>query len=341
MHFSLHTFSQLLLLALFSAGASADWLRREASIMGTEISVELYHDDESIALEAAEAVLTEMRRIDASMSPLIPSSELARLNENAGKHLFQVSDELYSLLNRSIEFSNLTDGAFDVTFSSAGYLYDYRNRKRPEKTSLDPLLPLIDYHHLILNRDTKSIRFARAGVRIDLGGVAKGYAVDRCIQLLQQRGISHALVAAGGDSRVIGTRWGKPWTIGVRDPRDREKLVAVIPLENVAVSTSGDYERYFEEGGVRYHHILDPKTGDSARELQSVTIIGPDALTTDALSTGLFVLGLNDGLRLANRLPDIEAIIVDQTGTLHYSDGLLSVNKPTKILRSLTEAGNI
>ena len=129
-------------------------------------------------------------------------------------------------------------------------------------------------------------------------------------------------MTAGGDSRVIGRRWGRPWQIGVRHPRDKHKLVAKIPLENVAVSTSGDYERYFEQDGVRYHHIINPSSGDSAREVQSVTIIGPDATSTDALSTSLFVMGRKNGLQLINRLPEFDAIVVDNKGRLHYSEGL-------------------
>ena len=127
---------------------------------------------------------------------------------------------------------------------------------------------------------------------------------------------------------MIGDRWGRPWTIGVRDPRSKDEVVALIPLRDVAVSTSGDYERYFEENGIRYHHIIDPKSGDSARELHSVTIIGPDATTTDALSTSVFVLGLEHGMRLVNGSQDVDAILVDNKGRLHYSEGLQAAGNP-------------
>ena len=183
-------------------------------------------------------------------------------------------------------------------------------------------MDLIDYRNIILDEKAGTVRFSKKGVLIDLGGIAKGYAVDRSIELLEDMGIAHALVTAGGDSRMIGDRWGRPWTIGVRDPRQADKVVGKIPLLDVALSTSGDYERFFVEDGVRYHHIIDPLSGDSARELQSVTVIGPDATTTDALSTSVFVLGLADGLELINRLPDIDAIVVDRSGSLHYSKGL-------------------
>ena len=314
----------LLLAALFalSRAGFADWQRREADVMGTRITVELFHTDPLIAEQGIEAVMQEMRRIDAEMSPYLESSELAQINREAYRQPVKTSDELFGLIDRSIGFSELTQGAFDITFASVGFLYDYRRGKRPDQAQLETAAALINYENLVMNAEAHTIRFTRPGVRIDLGGIAKGYAVDRCIQLLQTQGIRNALVTAGGDSRMIGDRWGRPWTIGIRDPRRKDAVVALLPLEDVAVSTSGDYERYFDDQGVRYHHIIDPHTGDSARELQSVTIIGPDATTTDALSTSVFVLGRERGMQLVNELADIDAILVDSKGRLHYSEGL-------------------
>lgn len=314
----------LLLAALFAFGQAsfAGWQHREADIMGTRITVELFHADPAVARQSIDAVIGEMRRIDASMSPYIDSSELAQINKEAHKRAVTTGEELYTLIQRSQEFSERTGGAFDITFASVGFLYDYRQRKRPDQGQLQAATGLIDYRNLLMNDEARTIRFSRPGVRIDLGGIAKGYAVDRCIQLLQARGIRNALVTAGGDSRMIGDRWGRPWTIGVRDPRRKDEVVALIPLKDVAVSTSGDYERYFDENGIRYHHIIDPESGDSARELHSVTIIGPDATTTDALSTSVFVLGLQRGMDLVNASPEVDAILVDSKGRLHYSAGL-------------------
>ena len=166
------------------------------------------------------------------------------------------------------------------------------------------------------------MRFAHPLVYIDLGGIAKGYAVDRCISIIRTAGIDQAAVAAGGDSRIIGDRRGQPWTVGVRDPRDDQSMAVLLPLVDTAVSTSGDYERFFVEDGVRYHHILDPRTGDSARQSWSVTILGPEATFTDALSTSVFVLGPERGLELVNRLNGIDAIIIDAQGQLLYSQDL-------------------
>ncbi|MGD8842392.1 MAG: FAD:protein FMN transferase [Gammaproteobacteria bacterium] len=327
-----------LCLALAAQYAAAGWLHRNADIMGTRITVELFHQNAAAAQQAAEAVLEEMRRVDRDMSPWIESSELARLNREAAVHPVAVSDELYKLIATSLQFSRLTHGAFDITFASVGFLYDYRAAVRPNEGERKQATGLIDYRNLLLDEKAHTVRYAKPGVRIDLGGIAKGHAVDRCIALLRATGVEQALVTAGGDSRMIGeSRKGKPWNIGVRDPRDANKLVAVIPLQDVAVSTSGDYQRYFEQDGVRYHHIIDPGSGDSARDMRSVTIIGPDATTTDALSTSVFVLGVERGLELVNRLPDIDAILVDSGGRLHYSDGLLAARKPDTGVKTVSQ----
>jgi thiamine biosynthesis lipoprotein len=168
------------------------------------------------------------------------------------------------------------------------------------------------------------VRFARRGVRIDLGGFAKGHAVDNAAALLVRHGIAHAVVSAGGDSRVLGDRRGRPWTIAIRHPRQAGQVVAVLPLEDTALSTSGDYERFFEQGGRRHHHVIDPATGRSPDDVHSVTILAPDGLTAEAWSKTLFVLGVQKGLPLLETQPGLDAVVVDAAGNLHYSSGLLA-----------------
>lgn len=317
----------LVLISTNPSPVSAEWWRDSQAIMGTRVTVELWHPDEAQGRSAIEAVMEEMRRIDREMSPFMKSSLLSRLNREAASRPVKVTPELFDVMWRSVEISQLTGGAFDVTFASAGRQYDYRKGIKPDAAALAQALPAIDYHHLQLDREHMTIRYLHPGVYVDLGGIAKGHAVDRAIALLQARGITQAMVAAGGDSRIIGDRRGKPWVVGVRDPRKEDENVAVLPLSDVAVSTSGDYERYFELDGVRYHHIIDPKTGDSARKVESVTILGDDATTTDALSTSVFVMGVEKGLELVNRLPGIDAIIVDGKGRLHFSQELLRLTR--------------
>ncbi len=305
----------------------ADWLRDEATIMGTAVNVELWHDDEQQGRSVIHAVMNEMRRIDQLMSSYKTESELSRINADAATEAVIVGNELFSLIEQALRYSEITDGAFDITYASAGQYYDYRNSKKPDGQQLAATLPAISYRHVIMNKTHSSVRFSQPGVRIDLGGIAKGYAVDRCIAILQAAGISNALVTAGGDTRVIGRHWEHPWMIGVRDPRKHDGIITRIPLEDAAISTSGDYERYFEQDGVRYHHILNPGTGDSPREVHSTTIIGTTATHTDALSTSVFVLGVKKGLALINTLPDTEAIIIDNQGIMHYSDGLMQLER--------------
>lgn len=318
---------QLLSLVSFFAvlaapAVCAEWLSGEEAIMGTSVRVELWHEDAAAGRAAIAAVMDEMHRVDRLMSPFKESSELSRINREAARRSVPISKEMYDLIRRAIEFSELSGGAFDITFSSVGYLYDYRRHLKPSEREIAERLPGINFRHLQLDAKQPSIRFARPGVRIDLGGIAKGHAVDRSIALLKARGVTHASVSAGGDTRLLGDRRGRPWHVGIRDPRNRDGVAAVLPLADAAISTSGDYERFFEEDGVRYHHIINPKTGKSASGVRSVTVIAADATTTEGLTKSVFVLGPERGLALIDSLPGVDAIVIDDHGRLHYSSGL-------------------
>jgi FAD:protein FMN transferase len=316
--------SLFLLLLPFSV-VHAEWLERvEDGIMGTRIVVELWSDDREKGNAAVEAVLAEMRRVDQDMSTYKPTSEVSKVNAGAAKRPVKISNELFDLLSQALEYSKLTDGAFDITYASVGYLYDFRKHVKPDDEAIAKALPGINYRHVVLDPKAHTVSFMRDGMRIDLGGIGKGHAVDRGILILQQRGISHGLVTAGGDSRIIGDRFGKPWVIGIRHPDRKEEVIARIPLEDAAVSTSGDYERYFDENGVRYHHIIDPHTGKSARRVRSATIIGPTATRTDGLSKTAFVLGAEKAIEIYNRLEGIDAIVVKPDGQVLYTKGLES-----------------
>lgn len=303
---------------------SGAWHRAAQTAMGTAVSVELWADDRRQARQAMAAVMDEMHRIDRCMSPHKPDSELSRINRDAGRRAVPLSGEMAALLARAIEFSRWSDGAFDISYASAGRLYDYRGGVAPDERALAGARQAIGWQHLLLDRRAGTLRFGLPGMRIDLGGFAKGHAVDRCVALLRQRGIRHALVSAGGDSHVLGDRRGRPWMVAVRDPRRAGASAAVLPLQDTAISTSGDYERFFERDGVRHHHLLDPRTGRSPAGVRSVTIIAPDGLTAEALSKTVFVLGPARGLALVNGLPGVDAVIVDAQGGLHHSAGLLT-----------------
>jgi thiamine biosynthesis lipoprotein len=304
-----------------SAGA---WLKREEAIMGTAIAVELWSDDRDAGEAAIDAVMAEMHRIDRAMSPHKPDSELSIINRDAAERAVPLSDEMARLIERAADFSRLSSGAFDITFAAVGQLYDYRQRVRPTEAELEAARAAVGWQWLVLDAQARTVRFARPGMRIDLGGFAKGHAVDNAAIILRRRGIAHAMVSAGGDSRVIGDRRGRPWTIGIRDPRRSGKVAAMLPLENVSISTSGDYERFFDAEGVRFHHVIDPSTGRSPSCIQSVTILAEDGLTCEALSKIVFVLGVERGMTLIEAQRGVDAIVVDADGKLHFSCGLLA-----------------
>jgi thiamine biosynthesis lipoprotein len=313
----------LLLLSLFCATAArAEWVRREDTVMGTRIYVEAWHDDPVRGEQAVDAVFAEMHRINELMSHYRPDSQLSRINARAAVEPVAVDPELFDLLRTSVRFSELTGGAFDITYASVGYLYDYRRHVHPSEKEIAAALPGVNYRNLLLDPSNHTVRFGRDGMLIDLGGIAKGYACDRGVEILKRFGVTNAIVTAGGDTRLLGDRRGRPWTIGLRHPDDRSRVVLSMPLEDVAISTSGDYERYFDAGGVRYHHIIDPKTGHSPSGVRSVTIIGPTATETEGWSKGVFIRGAEEGIRMIEQHPAFDAVVVDRTGKVWYSKGL-------------------
>ncbi|MFO1401032.1 MAG: FAD:protein FMN transferase [Steroidobacteraceae bacterium] len=303
--------------------ARAEWIERTVDgTMGTRIHVELWAEERAAGEAAIDAVMREMDRIDAAMSTYKPTSEVSRVNAGAAKAPMRISRELFDLLSTAVEYSRITDGAFDITYASVGFMYDFRRHQKPTEAEIAAALPAVNYRNLELDPRRRSVHFSRPGVRIDLGGIAKGYAVDRGIAILQQRGVRHALVSAGGDSRIIGDRFGKPWIVGIRHPDHKDQVIARIPLVDTAISTSGDYERYFDENGVRFHHIIDPSTGHPASKVRSATILAPTATRTDGLSKTAFVLGPEAALEIYNRLADVDAILVAPDGRVLYSKGL-------------------
>ena len=309
-------------LAAPHVGVGPGWFEREEAIMGTAIRVELWAHGAGQGQAATDAVMAEMHRIDRTMSPHKADSELSRINRLAATEPVHLSTEMFDLIERALQFSALSGGAFDISYASVGQLYDYRARIAPTGAALAQAQRAIGWRGLKLDRAARTLAFAHPGMRIDLGGFAKGHAVDNAVKILASLGIRHAFVSAGGDSRVIGDKRGRPWTIGVRHPRDANALAAVLPLVDTAVSTSGDYERYFEKNGVRHHHIIDPATGRSPAAIHGVTILAADGLTAEALSKSLFVLGVERGMALLETQPGVDALCIDAQGRLHFSSGL-------------------
>ena len=292
-------------------------------MMGTEVSVYLWSDDPEAGRQALEKVFSEAARIDRLMSTYKDESEISKINREAAAGPVAAGDELYGLIRRSLDISVLTRGAFDITYDSVGQHYDFRERERPDDDTVTAAREFIDYRLVKLDQARGTVAFARDGVRINLGGIAKGYVVERGVDILRHLGIENAIVTAGGDSRLLGDRRGRPWMVGIRHPRKDGEVAISLPLADEAVSTSGDYERFFDENGTRFHHIIQPSTGAPAEGVHSATVIGPDAVITDALSTSVFVMGVSEGLTLIGALPDYESIVIDADGQVFYSDGLM------------------
>jgi thiamine biosynthesis lipoprotein len=320
--FRLSLFVGLGAMTLLPGLAHAEWMTRTEAIMGTRCSVELWSEDRAKGEAAMTSVFDDMRRIDRLMSTWKEDTEVSTVNREAARHPVPVSPELFGLLQESVKYSELTHGAFDITYASVGYLYDFKKGVHPDAQAIKDALPGINWRHMILDAKKSTVYFQRPGMRIDLGGIAKGHSVDRGIEILRKQGITRAMVNAGGDTRIIGDRFGRPWVVGVRDPDHAGKTFLKLPLTDTAFSTSGDYERYFDEDGKRYHHILDPKTGDSARKCRSVTVISGTATRTDALTKSVFIMGPEAGIEFINTLHDVDAVAVSPDGKVFYSKGL-------------------
>jgi thiamine biosynthesis lipoprotein len=295
------------------------WEKAEWKVMGTLASLSYHADSDTV--DPVPALKAELERLNAMLSPWVENSELKRVNEHADEQAVEISNEFYRLLQTSAHYHRLTDGAFDISFAGAGHLYDYRAGKAPDQDRLREAADTIDASAIELLPDNR-VRFARPGMRIDLGGIAKGHAVDRCIDILRDHGIKQAWMSLGGDSYVLGQHGERAWQVGIRHPRQADKTALSLPVSDVAVSTSGDYQRYFVRDGQRYHHIINPGSGKSAGELASVTIIADTSLEADALSTSVFVLGVDKGLALVNRLDGVSAVLIRLDGSVHYSDDL-------------------
>ena len=295
--------------------------------MGTKAKLRFFYTDAKAAQaqKIMQDGLAEFERINQLWSPYIPSSELSIINQlPVGKRL-RISKESYDMIQHALAYSRKTQGAFDITIYTLSQHYDYQKRKKPQAQKASAAVQTLGYDGLRLTADADNFYLSkRKEVSIDLGGIAKGYAIDQVIKIFQAANIRDAMVSLGGDSRALGNNRGEGWWVGIKKPRG-EGVALRFPISNAAFSTSGDYERYFIDAqtGTHYHHILDPKKGQSASTVTSATVLGPKGLDTDALSTSIFVLGVEKGLSLIGELEGFEAIMIDAYGKVHYSDGLV------------------
>ncbi|MEK9713620.1 MAG: FAD:protein FMN transferase, partial [Thalassolituus sp.] len=288
--------------------------------MTTDVIFTINTKDESAANQAIDNAIAEIQRIEALLSEWQPSSEISQINRNGFNQPVTVSAETLRLLEESLAISQASEGAFDITFKSAGRLWDFRNKTIPSAEALAAATAAIDYHRVEITPALRQVRLLNPDTQIGLGGIAKGYAVDRAAQILRKAGFSEFTINAGGDLYAAGSN--KVWRVGIQHPRKQNALIATLPVANAAVATSGDYERFFKKDGIRYHHIIDPKTGLPARGSMSVTVIAPRAYMADALATAVFVLGPDAGLKMIEGIDGCAAMVVTNMGDIRVSSGL-------------------
>ncbi len=299
-------------------------VKRTQMQMGTLVTITSVAPDRQMAQAAASAGFQEIHRLEKLLSTWIEDSELSRVNAAAGAEAVMVSPETMQVLKDSEKIARLTDGGFNILVGPAVDAWSVLDRQEvPSGAQLAGLRPLTDRRGLSLDEERGAVKLAKAGMRVDVGGIGKGFAADMAVAAMQKAGATAGVAALSGDIRTFGRLPdGMKFPFGIRHPRHEEAVLAFIDLQDEAISTAGDYERYFERDGVRYHHILDPITLQPARDCQSVTVVARDGMTADGLDTGIFVMGRERGLELVERLPGVGAVIVDRDGKVWVSSYL-------------------
>ena len=310
-----------------SDARGAHLVERARPAMGSELRLTAWAADAPAALAAFEAVFQEFDRLEDLMSTWREGSDIQRLNAAAGDHPVPVSPEVRDVLGIAHEVSEWTDGRFDVTFGVLSGLWKFDDQDKdntiPDRGHVLQRLPLINYRDLDVDAHAGTAYLRRRGMRANLGGIGKGYAVDRAVDLMRRRGLRDFMIQAGGDFYAAGRRGDRPWRVGIRDPRGpADRIFAALDLSDATFSTSGDYERFFLKDGTRYHHILDLSAGEPARGCRSVTLVTTRAVIADALAKGVFVLGPAAGMALIEQLPDVEGVIVGARNEVLVSSGL-------------------
>ncbi|MEW6523775.1 MAG: FAD:protein FMN transferase [Bacillota bacterium] len=301
---------------------AAQTLERTEFMMDTIVRITYFQPGQGAAVEKA---LAAMQEIEEKMSAHLDTSEVSAINRAAGLHPVKVSSQTLQTIMLGLEAGRLTGGAFDITIKPLIDLWGIGKKGDyvPSSEEIESARQLVDYRLVRVDQEAGEVMLEKAGMAMDLGGIAKGYAVDEAARVLMENGVTEALINAGGDIYVLGEKaGGNPWRIAVQHPRRSSDYIAILQLRSISAVTSGDYERFIDVGGQRYHHILDPRTGRPPGELVSATVVASSAAMADALSTAVFVLGLEPGMALLRSLPGVEGLVVTPAGTVIYTDGL-------------------
>ena len=325
-HHSLNALTILLCLGIFvsACGKPESFVhRRSQFLMGTLVEISVFEKDKDIAHLAIQNAFNEIQRMEELMSTRIPGSEISKINRSAGLGPVPVSAEVFAVIEQALYWAEQTNGALDISLEPVQKLWDFdgNHSSLPDKNALEQALSKVGYRKIQLKNQT--VFLTEKGMGLHLGAIAKGYAVDRAIKILKESNIHHALVNAGGDLKTLGLRPDQTaWKIGLQHPRKPESLLASFSLSGKAAATSGDYQKYFDHEGTRYHHILNPKTGYPVPGVMSAMVVAETVMDADALSTALFVMGAKRGLAFINSLNDTEGILVDQDKTPYLSQGM-------------------
>ncbi|MBK7635028.1 MAG: FAD:protein FMN transferase [Saprospiraceae bacterium] len=303
---------------------------KSLKLMGNQFELTAVHESLEVCKQAVEIGILEVRRIEALLSTFSEDSITASINKNAGVSPIQVPVEVFYLIERCQRISNLTQGAFDITYGSVDKKYwnfDTKMAQLPDPKIAKKAVKLVDYRNLVLDAQEKTVFLKYKGMRIGFGGIGKGYAAEMAKKVMISKGVERGVVNAAGDLTAWGNQInGRPWTIGIADPNHKQNLFSQFEISNKSVATSGDYEKYVIIDGKRYSHTIDPVTGMPAQGLKSVTILCQNAELADALTTPLIVMGRDAGLHMINQLNGVEAIIIDQNDKIYYSKNV-KINK--------------
>ncbi len=298
---------------------------RELILMGDRFEITAVHEDSVLCKKAVKAAIAEISRIENLISEWKPDSETSRINDNAGVRPVSVSIELFDLIFRSIKVSLLTDGAFDITFAPMNniYKFDKQEHPLPSKEHVSEWKQKVGFRNIIMDETYKTVFLPEKGMKIGFGGIGQGYAANRAKEVMLKTGIENGVVNASGDILAWGKRDdGKDWEVGIGNPKNPREHIAWLKADDIAITTSGNYEKYFMSNGMRYGHVIDPRTGYPAAGLKSVTIVCPDAELADALDTAVFVLGKEEGIALVEKLNGVECIIVNDKDEIVTTSGI-------------------
>ena len=307
-----------LLLILCSFNGNGQVMRKRTTLlMGGRFDITIVAKDSLAAEQNIDEVITEISRIENLISDWKPTSQISEVNQNAGIRPVKVDREVFELTQRAIRFSEITNGGFDISFAAMDRIwkFDGSMTEMPSAEAIKKSVEKVGYKNIILDSVQSTIFLKLKGMKIGFGALGEGYATDKCRAMMLAKGINAGIINGSGDMSTWGKQPnGKPWNIGITNPFETEKLVAVVPINNGAVTTSGSYEKFVVFDGKRYSHIINPATGYPATGLCSVTVIGSNAETANGLSTSLMVLGKTAGLLLLEKFPEYSCVMITDNG---------------------------